>query len=116
MSVTQTIVEKAVEWAYRHFTATQICWLCLAATLGLGWLVTAQYAPANEVRELRDIVTELRADTTAKRIFDYRVRQCDTPPEERQTKRWLADQIREDVNKYRKVTGDIFELPACSDL
>jgi hypothetical protein len=123
MSVVATIAEKAVEWAYKHFTALNVCWLCVAITLGGGWFITANYATADAVGVvdrridgLTEIVTELRADATAKRIFDYQVRKCEAPPEQRQEKRWLSEQIREDAEKYQKITGHQFMLPGCGDL
>ena len=116
MGAGATIVEKAVEWAYRHFTALQVCWICVAICLGLGWFVTANYATAGEVSELREELREQKADGIAKRIFDYRVRQCDTPQDQRQQKQWLAEQLRKEAEKYQKVTGNRFEMPACGDL
>jgi hypothetical protein len=116
MSGAASIVEKAVEFAYRHFTATQVCWLCLTATTAGGWFFATHYARAGDLLAVRAELVEMKGDTIAKRIFDYRVRQCDTPPEQRQAKQWLAEQIRSDVEKYAGVTGKPFALPACGDL
>jgi hypothetical protein len=116
MSVAQTIVEKAVEWAYRHFGALQVCWICVVICLGLGWFVTSRYATASEVADLRTDLREQKGDTIAKRIFDYKVRLCDMPPDQRETKRWLAEQLRGDAEKYEKTTGHMFAMPACGDL
>lgn len=116
MGAVATIVEKAVEWAYRHFGALQVCWLCLVATLGVGWFVTSRYATAGEVAELRADLREQKGDTIAKRIFDYKVRLCDMPANQRETKRWLSEQLRRDVEKYQETTGKRFEMPGCGDL
>lgn len=116
MGVAATIAEKAVEWAYKHLGAMQICWICVVATVALGWFVTTRYATAADYTELRAQVTELKGDSIAKRIFDYKVRLCDTPPEQRQEKRWLVEQIRADAEKYQKLTGQAFAVPACTDL
>ena len=116
MSVSETIIEAVFRFAAKHFGALQVCWLCLVATFGMGWIVSTRYATAAEVAQLADELTELKGDAIAKRIFDYRVRQCDTPAEQRQEKRWLAEQLRIDIDKYTKVTGKAFFLPACSDL
>lgn len=112
----QTIVETAVEWGIRHFTANQVCWICVSLTLGGGWFFASRYASAADLVQVRSELVEIKADSIAKRVFDYRVRQCDTPPELRQEKRWLAEQIRADAEKYQKLTGTAFTIPACSDL
>ena len=116
MAALATITEKAFEWAFKHFTALNVCWLCVAITLGGGWFASSHFATAADHRQLRDIVTEIRADAIAKRIFDYKVQLCDTPPDQRQQKRWLNEQINEDVGKYRKITGEQFNMPDCADL
>lgn len=116
MSVVATIVEKAVEFAYKHFGALQICWLCLLATCGAGWFFASHYATAGEVEKLGADVVEIRAFMLGKNIYDYRVRQCDMTPVQRQEKRWLSEQIRADIEKYERVTGHAFQLPACGDL
>jgi hypothetical protein len=110
------IIERAVEFAYKHFTAAQVCWICLVATMGVAWFVTSRYATAGEVFQLRSDLTEVAGDAIAKRIYDYRIRQCDTPAEQRQDKRWLVEQMRIDVEKYQKVTGRQFLLPQCGEL
>ena len=114
--VVTSVVEKAVEWAYRHLGALQVCWICIAITLALGWFMTSHYAAAGEVASLRGEITELKADSIAKRIFDYRVRQCLVPIEQRADKRYLAEQIRDDAAKYLRLTGIVFVVPACEDL
>lgn len=116
MSAVTSIIEKVVELAYKHFTATQVCWLCLVATTSGGWFFATHYARAGDMAEMRSELIEIKGDAIAKRIFDYRVRQCDTPPEQRQEKRWLAEQLRVDAEKYQATTGKQFFLPACSDL
>jgi hypothetical protein len=115
-AVVVTIAEKAIEWAIRHFTAINVCWLCLCATLAGGWFFATRYATAGEVGSIRSELVELKSDSIAKRLFDYRVRQCDTPAELRQEKRWLAEQIRVDAEKYRRLTDVAFVIPACGDL
>jgi hypothetical protein len=115
-TVALSIVEKALEWAFRHFTAINVCWLCVCATLAGGWFFATRYATAGEVNSVRTELLELKADAITKRIFDYRVRQCDTPADLRQEKRWLAEQIRVDAEKYRKLTDVDFAIPACGDL
>lgn len=116
MAIVETILEAVWKFAMKNFGALQVCWLCLASTLGIGWLMSTTYARATDLASLSAELVEIKADTIAKRIFDYRVRQCDTPPEQRQEKRWLAEQIRADVEKYSKVTGKPFAVPGCADL
>jgi hypothetical protein len=116
VSVVETIVETLWGFAVKHFGALQVCWLCLAATLGGGWFFAANYARADAVGQMRAELNELKGDAIAKRIFDYRVRQCDAPASERQQKLWLAEQIRKDMAKYRQTTGEGFGMPACTDL
>lgn len=116
MSIGSTIVEKAVEFAYKHFGATQLCWVCIVLTAAGGTFIATRYATANEVAILRSDVAELKGDNIAKRVFDYKVRLCDTPREQRQEKRWLSEQIRLDIEKYFKATGSPFVPPSCEDL
>jgi hypothetical protein len=110
------IIEKLFGWAYRNLGPSQVCWLCLAATVSIGWLVTTRYATADELAAMRNDIREQKGDGIAKRIFDYKVRLCDMAPDQRQTKRWLSEQLRSEVEKYQAVTGRRFEMPSCSDL
>jgi hypothetical protein len=116
MAIVETIIDSLWKFAIRHFGALQVCWLCLVAVMGLGWFVTTNFALASEQERQGLELAQLKADSIAKRIFDYRVRQCDTPPEQRKDKRWLAEQIRDDAEKYSKITGRPFAVPACGDL
>lgn len=114
---------EAVAAAIKEFGPRQVCWLCIALTGAGGWFFSTNYASAADVARseaalaaMRAELAEIKGDAIAKRIYDYRVRHCDTPKELRQEKRWLLDQMRSDSDKYRKVTGDTFALPRCEDL
>jgi hypothetical protein len=116
MGVASVVAEKAIEFAAKALSPAQVCWACLIGTIVLGWFFTSHYARAEDVVQLREELAEQKSDAIAKRIFDYRVRQCDTPPEQRQEKRWLAEQLRNEAVKFEKVTGRRFDVPACGDL
>ena len=107
---------EAFATAIKEFGPRQVCWLCVLLTCGGGWFFTTTFASAADVNKMRAELAELKGDAIAKRIYDYRVRHCDTPKEMRKEKQWLIDQMRIDMGKYYRATGDQFALPRCEDL
>lgn len=113
MALQSTILDAALRWAAKHFGALQVCWLCLAATFAGGWLVTARYAPASELREVRAQVIDLRASSYQAQLIDLRVRQCAAAAG---AKQWFAARIAELDKRYTELTGKTFPMPQCVDL
>lgn len=86
-----------------------VIWACGGfERLGLGG-----FAYAGDVDKLRGEVMSIKVELVEQRIFESRVRQCES---DSGASRFYRGQLQELMRKYRELTGSDYELPACDEL
>lgn len=107
------MLERIWTFLRAHVRPAQVCWLCVAGTLGIGWFVTAKFAPAGELEALKVNVKRLESDGIASDLYDFQRAVCATSGD----KQWLRKQMGEKQDRFRSLnSGRDYQLPGCGDL
>lgn len=97
-----------IEWARKSLSPTQICWLCLIATVSLYTYTVRTYASNDEVKAINVKITE-------NSLFDLRSKQCESLRRQ-QSGAAYRSKIQELLREYRLLTGGEYDLPQCEEL
>jgi hypothetical protein len=95
-------------------SATQVCWLCLAGTMGMAWMVTTRYATADEMKSALAQIAEIRTSNLRLELIDLQDRRCKETDSGK--RRWFTEQIGKTQKLYAEIEGKDFSLPQCGDL
>lgn len=82
-----------------------------------GWLAWAGlpgFAYAGDVTSVRNDVSSIKVELLEQRIFDTRVRQCESASAEPRT--FYREKLQELLRKYRDLTAADYRLPSCGEL
>lgn len=122
--VSLPLLERIWTFLRTHVRPAQVCWVCVGATLGIGWFMTANFAPAaeldktrtdftRELATLRSDVGRMESDRLAKDLYDFQARICASTAD----KRWLREQMSAKQERFRALNGGRdYQLPGCGDL
>jgi hypothetical protein len=97
-----------IEWARKSLSPSQICWLCLLATVSLYTYTVRTYASNDEVKAINVKITE-------NSLFDLRSKQCESIRRQ-QSGAAYRSKIQELLREYSLLTGSRYELPDCTEL
>lgn len=106
-------IKDIVGWFFKQLNPSQICTLCLLATITGGYIVSTQFVRASEMEVLRAEMREISTEALEAKIIDTRIRQCHEPPESR---KFYTRHLTELLRKYQEKTHTPFILPECSEL
>lgn len=97
-----------LDWARKTLSAAQLCWMCLAATFVIGYVLATQYVRADDFKELKSrvdlstqlqLAAEIRAQTSICRAV-----------QEKEAVRRIIEQLQ---SEYRKITGERYPESPC---
>lgn len=109
-----TILQRVLVFAAKHFSAFQLCWLCIAVTLSLALFFAMNYATAAEVATVRSDLSSVRVAQLEQDMIDTRKNQCE---QEAGRRSWYGRRIEELQRQYRVLNqGKDYPVPECGEL
>jgi hypothetical protein len=109
-----TILQKVMLFAMRHFSAGQLCWMCIVITLALALFFATNYATGSELTAVRKELEGVRVGQLQQDMIDTRQMQCDVPQNKRS---WYTKRIEDLKRQYRALNDQMpFPLPECTQL
>lgn len=91
--------------------------LVLHIAVACGWMAWAGmpgFAYASDVTSVRNDVSSIKVELLEQRIFDTRLRQCESTSAEPRT--FYREKLQELMRKYRELTAADYRLPGCEEL
>lgn len=110
VGLTDEQAKGAVVVGWRMLLVVHILFAC-------GWLAWAGlpgFAYAADVTSVRNDVSSIKVELLESRIFDTRVRQCESTTAEPRT--FYREKLQELLRKYRELTAADYRLPSCGEL
>lgn len=101
-------------WMRTRLSAAEICWLCLAFSIGIAYIGSTRYVRASEFQSLRLELREMRTEAIEDKVMMFWRLQCKEPDA---TRRGIyLDSYRDWQQQYARITGTRLTVPPCTDL